>query len=192
MNWIDPWGLSASEKKQLQYEDLLTYAATFKISGYAKHPGMPNSSGQNLYLNKPQDACFLRCHFEAQILKEAGFTPNYVLLKFIDRSMFNYHIAPAVEINQNVYIVDPVYGGDFGVTKFTNWAAQFPAHTVKYREGVQNGTLISNIKLWQNYYVASNISQNTPIPDINDFAKRWLDAYGKTGDIEKSMYEAIK
>jgi len=184
--------LSASEKKQLQYEDLFVYAATFKIDGYAKHPGRPNSSGQNLYLNKPQDGCFLHCHFEAQILKEAGFTPNYVLLEFIGRSMFYYHIAPAVEINRNIYIVDPIYAGDFGVIKFTDWAAQFPAHTVKYWLGVQNDTLIPNIKLWQNYYVASNMSQNTQIPEINDFAKRWLDAYGKTGNIEKSMYEAMK
>ena len=72
-------GLSASEKKQLQYDDLLVYAASFKISGYAKHPGIANSSEQNLYLDKTTDACFLRCHFEVQILKEAGFTPNYVL-----------------------------------------------------------------------------------------------------------------
>lgn len=35
-------------------------------------------------------------------------------------------------------------------------------------------------------------AQNTPIPDINDFAKRWLEAYGKTGDIEKSRKEAMK
>ena len=185
-------GLSASEKKQLQYEDLFVYAATFKIDGYAKHPGRPNSSGQNLYLNKPQDGCFLHCHFEAQILKEAGFTPNYVLLEFIGRSMFYYHIAPAVEINRNIYIVDPIYAGDFGVIKFTDWAAQFPAHTVKYWLGVQNDTLIPNKKLWDYYCDSAKKAQHTPIPTLNDFAKRWLDAYGKTGNIEKSMYEAMK
>ena len=106
--------------------------------------------------------------------------------------MFYYHIAPAVEINQNIYIVDPIYAGDFGVTKFTNWAAQFPAHTVKYWLGVQNDTLIPNKKLWDYYNYSAKKAQNTPIPDINDFAKRWLDAYGKTGDIEKSRKEAMK
>ena len=194
VNWVDPWGLEAgncSDNKK-QYEKLLSYGITFKISGYAKHPGMPNSSGQNLYLDKPEDACFLRCHFEARILKEANFTPNYVLLEFINNRIFDYHIAPYVKIGQDYYVVDPIYGGNEGLMKLKDWDAQFPVHKTKYRLGVKNDTLISNMKLWQNYYVASNISQNTPIPDINDFAKRWLDAYGKTGDIEKSMYEAMK
>ena len=46
--------------------------------------------------------------------------------------MFNYHIAPAVEINQQLYVVDPVYGGYLGVTKFGNWVGQFPEHMVEY------------------------------------------------------------
>ena len=42
------------------------------------------------------------------------------------------------------------------------------------------------------YNYSAKKAQNTPIPDINDFAKRWLEAYGKTGDIEKSRKEAMK
>ena len=186
VNWMDPWGLSASEKKQLQYEDLLTYAATFKTSGYAKHPGTPNSSGQNLYLNKPQDACFLRCHFEANVLRETGFTVHYVKLNNILHQESTFHIAPYVNIGDNSYVIDPLFGGHNGVMNVYTWEKQFQPEKVQFMKGYdETGKPTPNIEVGNSYQYAASKNNKFKAMSIDQFAGYWLNSYGTSGNIKK-------
>ena len=52
---------------------------------------------------------------------------------------------------------------------------QFPEHIVEYWPGVQNDNLIPNKPLRDHYRKAATGDQNTPIPKLNDFTKKWLD-----------------
>ena len=185
MNFIDPWGLSASDGQQ-QYVKLLVYAVTFKISGYAKHPGRPNSSGQNLYLDKPQDACFLRCHFEANILREAGFTVHYVKLNEILNRDNTFHIAPYVDIGDTFYVVDPLFGGPNGITNIDTWKKQFRPRKVRLMQGYdETGTPMPNIEIVNSYGYAALKSNKFKAMSINTFARYWFNSYGTSGNIKK-------
>ena len=165
---------------------LLSYGITFKISGYAKHPGMPNSSGQNLYLNKPQDACFLRCHFEVNVLRDAGFTVHYVKLNNILNHDGSFHIAPYVNIDNTSYVVDPLFGGHNGIMNVDTWEKQFRPEKVQFMKGYdETGKPISNIEVINSYQYAASKSNKFKAMSINQFAESWLNSYGTSGNIKK-------
>ena len=188
VNWVDPWGLEAgncSDTKK-QYDKLLSYGITFKTSGYAKHPGTPNSSGQNLYLNKPQDACFLRCHFEANVLRETGFTVHYVKLNNILHQESTFHIAPYVNIGDNSYVIDPLFGGHNGVMNVYTWEKQFQPEKVQFMKGYdETGKPTPNIEVGNSYQYAASKNNKFKAMSIDQFAGYWLNSYGTSGNIKK-------
>ena len=169
-----------------QYDKLLSYGITFKTSGYAKHPGTPNSSGQNLYLNKPQDACFLRCYFEANVLRETGFTVHYVKLNNILHQESTFHIAPYVNIGDNSYVIDPLFGGHNGVMNVYTWEKQFQPEKVQFMKGYdETGKPTPNIEVGNSYQYAASKNNKFKAMSIDQFAGYWLNSYGTSGNIKK-------
>ena len=178
IKYTDPDGRSS-------LDELRVIAKTIKSTGKA--------GNRDIHFAKHLrgDGCFARACIIADYLREKGYKVNYAYVNHPkmpnSEKRFKYHIAACVEIDGEIYVVDPIYNheGEYsGLSKFEAWKNfQNPLDDIPVfpKSGIlsgydENGNVEENLHI-QGFYDTYNKNKKLSVPD---YAEKQLEHYEKT------------
>ncbi len=212
VNYMDLWGLSGCSDQtnssnqtnstvyipptmdESTLPRLIEIAGKINKTGYAMLPEETWSQGTPLYTSKPNDGCFARASVIADLLRDEGYTVHYAYAeaplmfgeKAPDGKRFNYHIAPAVPVENEWHVVDPYHYGitngqnSPGLVTYSEWVDEQQPKSHGLIEGYNRDGSVAENPFIQSAYL-NNQNPNLSIPE---YAAGLLKYYNDTGSLD--------
>ena len=173
INYTDPDGRDTLpyEIKQIFNTVERLYKIGQKIKKNDKAYGYP------LYQKDNGNCCFARACLIAKELSEQGFDVSY---EYTDSKAFDYHVAVCVTIDGERYIVDPMFKGNKGVFKYSEWIERqkIRGSYIRPRERQLIGNSLENFNIAVEYNNYLKATGKTPEDiSIYEFSAKLIKDY---------------
>ena len=197
VRYIDPdgrlHGLPTAIEKILDNHQKLNELRV--IARDIKSSGVAGKQSIHFYPQKlRRDGCFARASIIANYLNGKGYEVNYAYANHPKDpgtdGRFKYHIAACVKINEENFVVDPMYnceGYNTGLSKFDDWKSfQDPLDD---RPGLPVSQIIpgydENGNVIENFHIRGFYKNNeNALLSVPEYAEKLLEHYEKTFDDE--------
>ena len=142
------------------------------------------AAGYKLYQVSNGNCCFARACLIAKELRDYGFNVSYV---YTDPKKFDYHVAVAVTIDNERYVIDPSFQTKKGVFTYPEWVSMQEIQGNNPRP--YKPQLIGNA--FENYNIAINYkhylqSTGKSMNDISiyEYSAKLIKHYHNTGEVK--------